>query len=360
MVETEFKIRRSALAGDLAPRRLDALIVSGAPNIRYLSGFTGSNAMLLVGRETAVLFTDPRYGIQARRQTGCRVKLTRGPLAAALVEHARRRNWRRLAFESRRVSFEAYQSLKEGLPLGATLVATDGLIEERRMIKSAAEIAAIRRSVEINSLAFERALKRLRPRMTELDLAAELDHQMRRLGAEGPAFDTIVASGARSAQPHAEPTINRLPANGLLLVDMGARQAGYASDMTRTLWLGRASKKVKSLYQTVLEAQLAALAAIRDGAQAGEVDRAARRRLRAADLAKAFVHSTGHGLGLEIHEPPRLGKLEKTVLRAGMVVTAEPGVYLEGLGGIRIEDTVLVTGSGCEVLTPTSKELLVL
>jgi Xaa-Pro aminopeptidase len=192
--------------------------------------------------------------------------------------------------------------------------------------------------------------------MRERDLAAEIDFRMRRLGAEKPSFETIVAAGERSALPHAHPTGAILKQGQLVLIDMGAFQEGYASDMTRMLFLGEPGARVRRLYRAVLEAQLAAIDAVRPGVTAARVDRAARDVLKAYKLERAFVHSTGHGLGLEIHELPRIGKKDKTPLAAGMAITIEPGVYLEGVGGIRIEDTVLVTRTGCEVLTPTSKE----
>ena len=180
---------------------------------------------------------------------------------------------------------------------------------------------------------------------------------MRRLGAEKPSFETIVAGGARSALPHAQPTAARIANGQLVVVDMGAVQDGYCSDMTRMLFVGNAGAKVRRTYRAVLEAQLAAIDAVRAGAVTRNVDRAARRTLKGYGLDRAFVHSTGHGLGLEIHEPPRVGKRDKTRLEAGMAITIEPGVYVEGFGGIRIEDTVVVTENGCEILTPTSKEL---
>jgi Xaa-Pro aminopeptidase len=211
--------------------------------------------------------------------------------------------------------------------------------------------------VETNSRAFEQAVARVRPGMMERDLAAELEYRMRRLGAEKPAFETIVASGARSALPHAQPTAARLLDGDLVVVDMGALQDGYASDMTRMLFLGRPGARVKRTYRAVLEAQLAAIDCVRAGAPAAHVDRAARRVLKGYGLDRAFVHSTGHGLGLEIHEPPRIGMRGKSVLREGMAITIEPGVYLEDFGGIRIEDTVVVTAGGCEILTPTGKDL---
>lgn len=352
--------RRRRAAGELEGRKLEGLIVSSAANLRYLTGFTGSNGLLLLWREGAALFTDPRYALQASEECDCAVRVARGPLYAALMKAAARRRLGRLGFEGERLSFHGYERLRDALPLGGTLEPVAGLVEGLRMVKSPAEIERIRRSAMVAAEAYQRAIRRARPGLAECELAAEIETQMRRLGAEGAAFETIVAAGARSALPHARPTANALGHNQLVLVDMGASREGYASDMTRMAFLGKPGQKIRWLYAAVLEAQLAAIQAVRAGVPAGRVDRAARQVLRARGLERAFVHSTGHGLGLEIHEPPRLGRREKTPLEAGMVVTIEPGAYLEGLGGIRIEDTVVVTSSGCEVLTPTAKELLLL
>jgi Xaa-Pro aminopeptidase len=193
--------------------------------------------------------------------------------------------------------------------------------------------------------------------MTESELAAEIEYQSRMLGASGPAFDTIVAAGKRAALPHARPGKSKI-GPGMLLIDMGAFSNGYASDMTRMVHVGAAAPKYRKAYTAVLEAQLAAIDAVKPGATADSIDNAARRTLRKFGLDKAFVHSTGHGLGLEIHEPPRLGRSDQTPLEPGMAITIEPGVYLEGWGGIRIEDTILVTRTGHEILTPTPKNLL--
>jgi Xaa-Pro aminopeptidase len=226
------------------------------------------------------------------------------------------------------------------------------------MTKSPGEIDMIRKSVRVNSEAYARTLRRVRLGMRERDIAAELDYQMRLHGAEKPAFDTIVAAGAHSALPHAHPTGQRLEENDLLLIDMGACLDGYMSDMTRMAFLGLPNKRVRTLYDAVLEAQLAGIDAVRPGVTAAQVDGAARGVLKKHGLDREFVHSTGHGLGLEIHEGPRIGKKDQTVLRAGMVITIEPGAYIDRVGGVRIEDTVLVTANGCEVLTPTTKEFV--
>jgi Xaa-Pro aminopeptidase len=212
--------------------------------------------------------------------------------------------------------------------------------------------------VLLNSRALDRALGKFRPGISESDLAAEIEYQMRRLGAEKPSFETIVASGARTALPHAQPTAERIGTNTLLLIDMGAFRNGYASDMTRTFHIGKTPAKTRRMYRALLESQLAAIDAVRPGVTAERVDRAARSVLKTHGLDGAFTHSTGHGLGLEIHEAPRLGRGDKTRLEAGMAITIEPGVYIENFGGIRIEDTVVLTSSGCEILTPTTKELV--
>jgi Xaa-Pro aminopeptidase len=233
-------------------------------------------------------------------------------------------------------------------------------VERLRTIKSTAEIGTIRASVQLNSAALEKALKQFKPSMSEVDFAAEIEYRMRRLGADGTAFETIVASGPRTALPHARPTDRAINTDQLLLVDMGARVAGYCSDMTRTHAVGKLNSKVRRMYRAVLESQLAAIDAVKPGTTCTAVDRAAREVLRGYGWDKLFIHSTGHGLGLEIHENPRVGRKDKTKLEEGMVITIEPGLYLEEVGGIRIEDTVVVAKSGCEVLTPTGKELVVL
>ena len=344
----------------LREKKLHVLIVSSPANVRYLSGFTGSNGVLLLAEDAAVLYTDPRYEIQAAQESDCKVRVVRGAggLLPALMQTVKRKRWKHIGFEKAHLKYGDYEALKEHLRLGASLEPASGIVEQERMVKSDEEIQRIRRSVETNSKAFDGAVNRVRAGMTERDLAAELEYQMRRLGAEHAAFETIVAAGERSALPHARPGNHAIAANQMLLIDMGATQDGYTSDMTRMLFVGTPPPRAQRLYDAVLEAQLAAIGAVRDGIVASSVDRSARQALRSRGLDKAFVHSTGHGLGLEIHEPPRLGKRDKTRLRAGMVVTIEPGAYLEGFGGVRIEDTVLVTGEGCEVLTPTPKELL--
>ena len=363
-----FQARRHLIAEGLSGRRLDALLVALSPNLRYLCGFTGSNGYLLLSAERAILFTDPRYLLQARQEClgapgpsrAFEVRVAKGPLVPAVASAISRLRWRRIGYEPARMTCDAFEALKGRLPARASLTAAGGWIELLRAIKSPAEIDLIRRSVLTNSRAFEQAAARLRPGMKESDLAAEIEYRMRRLGAEKPSFETIVASGRRTALPHAQPTAAQIGPGSLVLVDMGSQQDGYCSDMTRMLFLGTPTARVKRTYRAVLEAQLAAIDAVRPGARTADVDATARSVLQAHGLETAFVHSTGHGLGLEIHEPPRIGRRDKSRLALGMAITIEPGVYLEDFGGIRIEDTVVVTGRGCEILTPTPKELRVL
>ena len=347
-------------AAALESHKLDSLLVTHLPNVRYLTGFTGSNAALLLTAATADLFTDPRYTIQAGQQVSCRVRIARGPLLERVVDRVSKLRLRRLGFESTQLRYDQHALLAERLPSAVKFRPCARFVETFRMVKSPAEIELIRQSVQTNSAALEAAAGTLRPGITETAFAAEIDYRSRQLDAEAPAFETIVASGARSALPHARPAPVAMAAGAGVLVDIGAVRAGYCSDMTRMFHLGKVPARFASAHQATLDAQLAAVAAVRAGVTTGDVDRAARKVLKAAGLAANFVHSTGHGLGLEIHEAPRIGAGDRTVLLAGMVITIEPGVYFENQFGIRIEDTVVVTESGCEVLTPTGKELRVL
>ncbi|MBV9037226.1 MAG: aminopeptidase P family protein [Acidobacteriaceae bacterium] len=355
----QLPLRRGEVIPALHEAKAQAFLTTALPNVRYLTNFTGSNGALLLTEDRALLFTDPRYATQAPQESDCEVKVAKGPLLKEVAKWIKRLQLKSLAFEQNRISFEDYGQLKEHAK-NLRLKPLNGLVETLRAVKSEAEIAAIRNSVQLNSTALEQSLRHFKPSMTEIDLAAEIDYRMRRLGAEGPAFETIVASGKRSALPHARPTEARIQTDELLLIDMGAIVAGYASDMTRAHAVGKLDTKRQRMYRAVLESQLAALEAIKPGVTCANVDRVARDVLRGFGLDKLFVHSTGHGLGLEIHERPRVGRKDKTKLVTGMVITVEPGVYEEGFGGVRIEDTVVVTASGCEVLTPTKKELLTL
>ncbi len=351
---TEIEQRRRTLSARLPELKIDALLVSSPANVRYLTGYAGSNGILLVTGGESHFFTDPRYALEASQQITCKVHVEKKPLLVGATAIVKRKRLKKIGFESSWLRYEDYARLKDELalyPIGR-------VIEEQRMVKSASELDLIRRSVATNSEAYSKTIRRVHAGAREMDIAAELDYQMRALGAEKAAFETIVAAGVRSALPHAHPTAHRLGENELLLIDMGASQDGYASDMTRVAHTGTPPKRILRLYKAVSEAQFAALCAIKDGVTTGEVDAAARDVLKRYELDRAFVHSTGHGLGLEIHEPPRIARKDKTKLRAGMAITIEPGVYIDGVGGIRIEDTVLVTEHGYEILTPTPKDFI--
>jgi Xaa-Pro aminopeptidase len=339
---------------------VDALLVTHLPNIQYLCGFTGGAALLLVASAGSALYTDSRYTFQAREEVrDARIKIPKKGLLRALGQDLRgRRGKLRLGYSPTQVSVAQKKTL-EGLSGGRVRwVPTDSQVEKLRAIKDPSELQTIREAAALISRVFQGVVREIRPGITELALAAELEYGMKAEGASGPSFETIVASGPRSAWAHARPSSKPLRKSELVVLDQGAILRSYCSDMTRTIFLGRASARVRRAYRAVLEAQEAAKNAIRPGIKAGAVDAAARRVLGRYGLSRYFTHSTGHGLGLEVHEFPRLGRGEKTTLEEGMVVTVEPGVYLEGVGGIRIEDDVLVSSRGAQNLTTAPREFL--
>ena len=357
--------RLSRLRSALGENDLDSLLVTHLPNIHYLCGFTGSAAALLVANRGAVLFTDGRYSAQAKEEvTGARIVIaSKSPLVTAagwLATNKERRSSTLVGIEPESITAGMRDRLAGMLKGKARLRSAPPLVERARMVKDAAEILRIRRAVELGAGLFRIACKKIRPGVTEVEAAAAMEYEARRAGAEGMSFPTILASGARSAIVHGRASGARIPRRGFVVCDFGVILAGYCSDRTRTVHLGRPSGEARRLYEAVLEAQQAAIAAVRPGATAAEVDGAARRALRKRKLARYFTHSTGHGLGLEIHEAPRLAEGQTQKLEPGMVITIEPGAYLPGKWGVRIEDVVVVTPSGCEVLTPTDKELVII
>jgi Xaa-Pro aminopeptidase len=343
----------------LSKARADALVVTHLPNIRYLCGFSGSTAILLVEFSRATLFTDNRYTLQARDEVrDADLVIARHGLIPAVGEALRRRKRMRIGYAPAQLTVAQKDALQAGAGARIRWVPAPGAVERLRAVKDAGELALMREAALLISEVWTSAIGQVKPGISELAVAAELDRAMKLRGASGASFDTIVASGARSAWPHAQPTPKLLKKNELVVLDQGAILRGYCSDMTRTVFLGRAAGRVRGLYGAVLEAQQAAKAAIRPGAKAADVDSAARKVLRRHGLVRYFTHSTGHGLGIEVHEMPRLGMGEDTLLEVGMVITVEPGVYIEGLGGIRIEDDVVVTAKGAEDLTSASRNFL--
>ena len=351
-----FAARQQRLRTKLEKRRLPILVVSSPVNIFYMTGFYGTAGIALFERFEAVIWVDPRYTLQARDQArGVEVIEARTGLFKAVGGWLKKRRAGLAGYEDSHLSCAEFRGLERESPRTTRWQATGGIIEGLRMVKDSYEIDLIRRAGHLTAEVLSEIMPGIRPGVCESDLAAELEYRMRRKGADGAAFETIVASGVRGALPHARASGKQLSAGELVILDLGAILAGYAADMTRTLYLGRPGPRVRNLYKAVVEAQQEAVEAVRLGARAGDVDGAARRCLKRRGLADHFTHSTGHGVGLEVHEKPRLGRNEKTRLRAGFVVTAEPGIYLEGLGGVRVEDTVLVGAQGPEILTPAAK-----
>jgi Xaa-Pro aminopeptidase len=354
--------RAAAVRARLAGAGAEALLVSSLTNIRWLTGFTGSNGWVVVGPDDLVLVTDGRYGDQAEAQlatagTPGRVRVApNGPALIAAVA-AESSGFGALGFEAHDVTVHQHTQLQSaGLP---RLVPTVGLVEAGRRRKDAAEIAAIARACAIADQALAEVLADLPGGLTEADVRNRLDARMRELGASGPSYDTIVAAGpVNGALPHHRPTSTPLTAGDLVVIDVGALVDGYHSDMTRTFCVGPPTADQLDKYDLVLRAQLAGLAAVRPGTTGRDVDAACRSIISDAGLGEWFSHGTGHGVGLLIHEDPYNTAASADVLADGDVVTVEPGVYRGGFGGIRVEDLVVVTSDGCRVLTSSPKDSL--
>jgi len=359
----DFRSRQKKLREQLAVRSVDALLVSHLPNIHYLCGFTGSAGLLLVADEASVFFTDSRYSRQAHDEVkGARVIIARGSLLGALggwiaARRKKSKGWV-VGIEADHLTVTERKRLGDVLPSGLRLRSTAQLVERLRMVKDHEELRLIRAAVQLGATLFDRALEILKPGIKETEVAAEMEYAARRAGADAMSFPTIIGSGARSALPHGRASEQAIPAGAFVVCDFGVILHGYCSDQTRTVWVGAATEEARGAYESVREAQEEAIAAVRPGVAVGAVDAAARKILRKAKLGRYFTHSTGHGVGLEIHEIPRVAAEQREELKPGMVITIEPGIYFPGKWGIRIEDMVAVNQNGCEVLTPTSKNFL--
>jgi len=340
---------------------VDGLLLTHGADVRYLTGFTGSNGALAMAGGRAALFTDGRYTTQARAEAaGLRVVISKKPAAVAASEWLAEHGVKRCGFDATQTTVAGLDRIRKALPgkiRRSFFAATDGLVARLREIKDADEIARTRRAARAGCSLFDVALQHIAAGVPETEVAAQLELAARRAGADGMSFETIVASGKRSALPHGRATTAKLPSRGFCILDFGVLLNGYCSDMTRTVHLGKPTTREWDVYHLVLEAQVAAVEAVRPGATCGDVDEAARSVLRKSKLDKFFTHSTGHGVGLEIHEGPRLASKQEQVLEQGMVVTIEPGVYIPGEFGVRIEDMVLVTASGGDVLTAASPKV---
>jgi Xaa-Pro aminopeptidase len=339
---------------------VDSFLVTHLPNVQYLCGFTGSAAILLVEATRSMLFTDSRYTFQAQEQVnGAKIHIAKHGLLRAVGEALKKRRGRaHVAYAPSQVTVAQKAALQKLTGTGVRWVSGGDAIERLRAVKDASEIATMREAATLISEVFAETVPKIKPGLSELQLAAEIEYAIKLKRGSGPSFETIVAAGPRSAWAHARPSGKLLGKNELVVLDHGAILRGYCSDLTRTVYLGQAPEKIRRMYDAVLEAQQAAKNAVAPGVKAGEVDAAARLSLKRHGLAEYFTHSTGHGLGIEVHEMPRLARGEETTLDEGMVITIEPGVYVEGLGGIRIEDDVVVTSNGAEDLTSASREFL--
>lgn len=361
MVMNAAEARLKKLRAGLHAEGIDALLIASGINRKYVTGFTGTAGYVVLSADQAWLFTDFRYMTQAAEQAPHYTIVEHEAKPFATIREAlRSAGVRRLGFEQQHVSYGSYLSYGRELGESIELVPTEGLVERLRQIKDEDEIAVIREAVAVGDAAFQHILGFLQPGRTEQEVALELETFMRRLGASGSSFDTIVASGERSALPHGVASDRVLGTDEFVKMDYGALYRGYCSDMTRTVVLGKPTEKHRQIYDIVLEAQETALAGIRAGITGREADALARDVIERHGYGKAFGHGTGHAVGLEIHENPRLNKLDETVLEPGMIVTVEPGIYLPGFGGVRIEDIVAVTENGCDILTRSTKQFLTL
>ncbi|HET9731738.1 MAG TPA: Xaa-Pro peptidase family protein [Acidimicrobiales bacterium] len=348
---------RGELGGD------DALLVTSLTNIRYLTGFTGSAGMLFVLPGAAVLLTDGRYGSQAQEQldaSGAPVSVSVAPTAGqrqAAATLVADHGVRSLGLEAAHVTWARQRALASEWFPAVELEPTVDVVERLRAVKDDGELQRLQEAARIADEALGAVRDRLGAGPTEAEFGRLLDFEMRRLGASGPSFETIVAAGPNAAKPHHRPGARPVGAGEAVVVDFGAMVDGYCSDMTRTVWVGRlADAELRKAYDLVLESQAAGVAAVRAGTTGAEVDRACRDLIAAAGWGDRFVHGTGHGVGLDIHEAPSVSATSTDTLVAGHVVTVEPGVYIPGLGGVRIEDTVVVTADGCRPLTSTPKD----
>jgi len=343
----------------LIERELDGFVVTHPANLRYLCGYTGSNGLLLCLTSQRIFFTDRRYTQQAHEEVqGAQVVVTKGPLIKDAARRIGSLKPGTVGFETDYMTVAFTEEMRKLVPGKIEWKGTSGLVMRQRMIKDNEELRAITDAVKVGAAAYKDALSAVGSGVRESEVAGRLEYAARQAGADGMSFETIVAAGKRSALPHGRASNQPMPSRGFVVIDSGVILRGYCSDMTRTVHLGRVSREKDRWYKAVLEAQLAAIAAVAPGKTASEVDQAARQALRKYGLARYFTHSTGHGVGLEIHEPPRLAKSQLERLEPGMVITIEPGIYLPGRGGIRIEDMVVVTDRGAQVLTPVTKELV--
>lgn len=355
---TEKRLQR--LREELAGRNLEAVLLTNSYNRRYMTGFTGSAGFVLITADRQVLITDFRYVTQASRQAVGYEIVEHGPKPIVTVrELLEKLKVNRLGFEQDDVTYGTYRSFAEELG-SIELTPTSSLVERLRMFKEPAEIAVMQEAADLADRTFSHILSYLKPGVTEREIALEMEVFIRKNGATSSSFETIVASGERSALPHGVASDRKLGNNEFVKLDFGALYNGYCSDITRTVGLGQLTEKHKEIYAIVLEAQLNVLDKLKPGMTGKEGDALARDIIKKAGYGDAFGHGTGHSLGLEIHENPRLSPLCDTVLEPGMTMTVEPGIYIPGFGGVRIEDDVVITENGVQILTHSNKQLFMI
>jgi Xaa-Pro aminopeptidase len=338
--------------------KLDAILVSNGFNMKYISGFSGATGYVYFSRKKKIIFTDSRYTIQAEQESpDYQVKEIYSDYPEAIGELIKEESIGQLGFEAKDLLHSDYLELKEKLKVDHLTPVLDE-ITNLRSIKTSEELELIKHAEGIGDIAFEQILNIIKPGMTELEIAAHLEFIMKTNGAEGLSFDTIVASGINSSMPHAVPTNKKIEQGDFITMDFGCRYQGYCSDMTRTIVVGKANAEQKKIYNTVLNAQNAALDFIKAGYQGKEIDQIARNYIHNAGYEGCFGHGLGHGVGLFIHEGPRLSPKEDGLILANMVETVEPGIYIKGFGGVRIEDVVAITEDGCINYTKSEKKLI--
>jgi Xaa-Pro aminopeptidase len=347
--------RLRKLRTSIAERELDAFLISQPENLRYLSGFTGSSGWLLISEKNTILATDFRYVEQAKGESpDCEIVQIKRELSDWLPDLVPDLRWHKLGFEANSTSYNTYHKLSEAAKtrqVNLALVPTTGIVEQLRSIKEPEELAFITNAVELADAAFEQAKAIIRPGITEKEAAWEIEKLLRQERSEGMPFEIIVASGPNSALPHARPTEKMIRSGEPVLIDMGARINGYCSDFSRTLFLGKADKTLREIYNIVLKAQTAAIEGVESGMDASQADQLARGVVKQAGYRDAFGHGLGHGVGLAVHELPTLGPSSSDSLADGMVFTIEPGIYLAGKGGVRIEDMVVLENGKARVLS---------
>ncbi|WP_018295603.1 aminopeptidase P family protein [Corynebacterium lubricantis] len=360
LADTRFATRRRRLSARLAGQRIDDMLVTHLTHVRYLSGFSGSNGALILSKDlSAGIATDGRYTTQIAEEVPDIPAIIQRATAQALLEKVP--EGRRVGYEASHVTIAELESWQDSLPDDVTLVPVTGVIEDLRLIKDPIEIQFLTEIAELASRAMEDLLAagELRAGRSEIEVAADLEYRMRKLGAERPSFDTIVASGPNSAKPHHGASDRIITDGDIVTIDFGAHRRGFNSDMTRTFMVGEPSEFAREIYGVVLEAQLAGCRAATPGTALVDVDKACRDIITEAGYGEYFVHSTGHGIGLDVHEAPSAATTGTGELAENMTLTIEPGIYVPGKGGVRIEDTLVITSGAPKIITSVNKQLTV-